>query len=154
MGLFVFDTDESNITGTGTVNLGSETFDITLEPRPKKAGILSLRGPVHIYGTFRDANFGVSGQTLGRGLGAVALGLVNPLLALIPLIETGPGQNADCQTVLASVSSAVKQSGKKVTDAPTAQEKSSSPAPIVDLQKRSGPPAPIINVPAKKGASS
>ena len=154
MGLFIFDTDESNITGTGTVNLGSETFDITLEPRPKKAGILSLRGPVHIYGTFRDANFGVSGQTLGRGLGAVALGLVNPLLALIPLIETGPGQNADCQTVLASVSSAVKQSGKKVTDAPTAQEKSSSPAPIVDLQKRSGPPAPVINVPAKKGASS
>jgi hypothetical protein len=55
--------------------------------------------------------------------------------------------------VLAPVSSAVKQSGKKVDDAPTADEKGSSPAPIVDMRKRSGPPAPIVNVPAKKGAS-
>ena len=49
-------------------NFGDEKFDITLDPQPKKAGILSLRGPVHIYGTFRDVNFGVSGQTVGRGL--------------------------------------------------------------------------------------
>lgn len=147
MGLFVFDTDESNISGHGTVDLGKEELDITLEPRPKKAGILSLRGPVHISGTFRDVHFGVSGQTLGRGLGAVGLGLVNPLLALIPLVETGPGQNADCQSVLGSVSGAVKQSGKKVGDAPTAEEKASSPAPIVDVQKkRAGPPAPIVDM--------
>ncbi|MEO8186220.1 MAG: AsmA family protein [Burkholderiaceae bacterium] len=150
LGLFVFDTEESNITGTGTANFGEEKFDMTLEPRPKKAGILSLRGPVHLYGTFRQANFGVSGETVGRGLSAVGLGLLNPLLALIPLIETGPGQNADCQAVLATVSGAVKQSGKKVGDAPTAEEKASSPAPIVDMQKkRTGPPAPIVDVPAK-----
>ena len=150
LGLFVFDTDESNISGTGTVNLGAEKFDITLEPRSKKAGILSLRGPVHIRGTFRDADIGVSSQTVGRGVSAVALGFLNPLLALIPLIETGPGQNADCQAVLASVSGAVKQSGKKVSDAPTALENASSPAPIVDMNKRPGAPAPIVNVPAKK----
>ena len=150
LGLFVFDTDESNITGTGTVDFREEKLDIMLEPRPKKAGILSLRGPVRIYGTFREVNFGVSGQTVGRGLSAVALGLLNPLLAMLPLIETGPGQNTDCQAVLATVSGAVKQSGKKVGDAPTAEEKASSPAPIVDLQKRTGPPAPIVDARAKK----
>lgn len=150
LGLFVFDTDESNISGTGTVNLGAEKFDITLDPRAKKAGILSLRGPVRIYGTFRDADFAVSSQTVGRGVSAIALGLINPLLALIPLIETGPGQNADCQAVLAPVSGAVKQSGKTVSDAPTALEGASSPAPIVDMNKRSEPPAPIVDVPAKK----
>ena len=75
MGIFVFDTEESNIKGSGTINLGAEQLDITLEPQPKKPGILSLRGPVRIYGTFRDVDFGVSGQTIGRGLGAVALGL-------------------------------------------------------------------------------
>lgn len=149
LGLFVFDTEESNIKGTGTVNLGTEQFDITLDPKPKKAGILSFRGPVHIHGTFRDADFGVSGQTVGRGLGAVALGLLNPLLALIPLIETGPGQNADCQAALATVSGAVKQSGKKVTDAPPPDERK-SPAPIVDMNKRNEPPAPIVDMPAKK----
>lgn len=154
LGLFVFDTDESNIGGSGTINLGAEKLDITLEPRSKKAGILSLRGPVHIRGTFRDADIALSSQTIGRGASAVALGLLNPLLALIPLIETGPGQNADCQAVLASVSGAVKQSGKKVSDAPTAEESTSSPAPIVDTRKRSGPPAPIVDVPAKKEPAS
>ena len=148
--VFVLDTDESRIDGSGSINLGTEQFDITLDPRPKKPGILSFRGPVHIYGTFRNASFGVSGQTIGRGISAVALGILNPLLALIPLIETGPGQNADCQAVLAPVSGAVKQSGKKVADAPTADEKGSSPAPIVDMTKRSGPPAPIVDVPPKK----
>jgi hypothetical protein len=70
------------------------------------------------------------------------------------LIETGPGQNADCQAVLASVSGAIKQSGKKVGDAPTAEQSASSPAPIVDTRKRSGPPAPIVDVPAKKAPAN
>jgi len=148
--VFVLDTDESRIDGSGSINLGSEQFDITLDPRPKKPGILSLRGPVHIYGTFRNADYGLSGQTIGRGISAVALGILNPLLALIPLIETGPGQNADCQAVLAPFAGAVKQSGKKVADAPTADEKGSSQAPIVDMTKRSGPPAPIVDMAAKK----
>ena len=148
LGLFVFDTEESNIGGSGTINLGTEQLDITLDPKPKKAGVLSLRGPVHIHGTFRDVEFGVSAQTVGRGLSAVGLALVNPLLALIPLFETGPGQNADCQAALASVSGAVKQSGKKVSDAPV--EERTTPAPIVDTRKRAGPPAPIVDMPPKK----
>ncbi|MBC8089453.1 MAG: AsmA family protein, partial [Phycisphaerae bacterium] len=84
LGLFVFDTEESNINGSGSINLGTEELDITLDPKPKKAGVLSLRGPVHIHGTFRDVEFGVSAQTVGRGLSAVGLALLNPLLALIP----------------------------------------------------------------------
>ncbi|MBC8119021.1 MAG: AsmA family protein [Burkholderiaceae bacterium] len=151
MGLFVFDTEESNINGAGTINLAEEKLDITLDPQPKKAGILSLRGPVHIQGTFRDVDFAVSGQTIGRGLGAIGLGLLNPLLALIPLIETGPGQNADCQAALQSVSGAVRQSGKKVSDAATASGESSTPAPIVDTRKRTGPPAPIIDTQKRAG---
>jgi AsmA protein len=31
-----------------------------------------------------------------RALGAVALGVINPLLALIPLIDAGPGKDSDC----------------------------------------------------------
>lgn len=137
--LFVLDTEESRIGGAGFVNLGTERFDITLDPKPKKIGILSLRGPVRLYGTFRDSDFALSPQTIGRGIGAAALALVNPLLALLPLIETGPGQNADCKAVLSEVSGAVRQSGKKISDAPA----DSAP------QQRETP-APIVNVPAKK----
>ncbi|HYM48411.1 MAG TPA: hypothetical protein VES91_08005, partial [Burkholderiaceae bacterium] len=135
--------------GEGVVKLGPEQFDITLSPQPKKPGILSLRGPVRIYGTFRKADFAVSGQSILRGVGAVALGLVNPLLALIPLIETGPGEDANCRQVLSEVQGAVKQSGKKVDDAPPPQRSTS--APIVDVPtKRAGGPAPIVDVPVKK----
>ena len=36
-----------------------------------------------------------------RGVAALALGLINPLAALIPLIETGPGVDTDCKDVFA-----------------------------------------------------
>ena len=31
-----------------------------------------------------------------RALGALALGLASPLLAIIPLIDAGPGKDSDC----------------------------------------------------------
>jgi AsmA protein len=31
-----------------------------------------------------------------RAIGAIALGIVNPLLALLPLIDAGPGKDSDC----------------------------------------------------------
>jgi AsmA family protein len=105
---FVFDTDEVLIGGEGSVNLREERLDLTLHPEPKKPGILSLRGPVHITGTFSDPDFGVSGQTIARGVGAAALALINPLLALIPMIETGPGEDVHCRRVLQSVGGAVQ----------------------------------------------
>jgi hypothetical protein len=35
-----------------------------------------------------------------RGIGAAVLALVNPLLALAPFIETGPGRDSDCAGLL------------------------------------------------------
>jgi hypothetical protein len=40
-----------------------------------------------------------------RGVGAALLGLVNPLLALAPFIETGPGKDSDCARLLATADS-------------------------------------------------
>ena len=37
-----------------------------------------------------------TGTVAARGLGALLLGFVNPLLAVVPLIETGPGRDSDC----------------------------------------------------------
>ena len=121
---------------------------------------MSLRGPVHITGTFRDPDFGVSGQTIARGVGAAALALINPLLALIPMIETGPGEDVHCRRVLQSVGGAVRQSGKKISDAPpdaSADVTRDKPAPIVDARKKDliegrEQPAPIVDVAPKKSA--
>jgi len=35
-----------------------------------------------------------------RALGAIALGVVNPLLALVPLVDPGPGQDSDCRQLV------------------------------------------------------
>jgi uncharacterized protein involved in outer membrane biogenesis len=156
---FVFDTEESRITATGGVDFRNERLDVTLRPEAKKPGLLSIRGPIHIQGTFRDPDFMVAPQSIARGLGAIALGLVNPILALLPLIETGPGEDTNCRAILEPVKGAVRQSGKSVDDAPKKDETvgREGQAPIVNVapgQANAGagrqPQAPIVDVPAKK----
>ncbi|MDP1637130.1 MAG: AsmA family protein [Candidatus Nitrotoga sp.] len=93
----VLDTMDTNIRGTGTIDFGKETLDLTLNPQPKDKSPVSLRGPIHIRGTLGKPEVQLDKVNLAkRGLGAILLGVINPLLALIPLIETGPGLDSDC----------------------------------------------------------
>ena len=127
--LFVIDTEQTRIDGSGTFSLKDERFDITVSPKPKKPGILSLRTPVHLYGSFRHPDFELDkGQLMARAGGAIALALVNPLAALIPLIETGPGTNTDCARLLAPVQGARQQAKATGNALPKA-------APLVSAKK-------------------
>ena len=97
-----FDTDDTIFTVTGQADLGAETLDFVIRPQPKDVSILSLRTPLLVGGTFGSPKAGVqAGPLAGRGIAALALGAINPLLALAATIETGPGEDADCQAVLA-----------------------------------------------------
>lgn len=98
----VLDTTDTVINGSGTINLANETLDIMLHPQPKDRSILSLRSPLKIAGSFAAPSAGPDKLALaGRAGLTLALGLVNPLLALAATVETGPGQDADCSRVLA-----------------------------------------------------
>ncbi|HUX25525.1 MAG TPA: hypothetical protein VMV87_13010, partial [Burkholderiales bacterium] len=35
-----------------------------------------------------------------RAIGAIALGIASPVLALIPLIDAGPGKDSDCRRLV------------------------------------------------------
>jgi len=97
----VFDTTDTVFHATGKVDLGSETMDFVIKPEPKDMSILSLRTPLVIGGSFDSPSAGVKAAPLAaRGLAALALGAINPLLALAATIETGPGKDADCAEVL------------------------------------------------------
>lgn len=100
----IFDTEVTTITGTGSIDLGQERLDLTLNPKTKNTSPLALRSPIYLRGSFGQPVAEVDkARVATRALGAVALGLVNPLLALIPLIDAGPGQDSDCrQLVLAA----------------------------------------------------
>ena len=101
--VFVVDTDETRIEGSGGFDLDKERLDLTIAPKPKNAGILSLRTPVHVFGTFREPDYALDKTGLAlRGGGAIALALINPLAALLPLIETGPGEDTDCARLFAA----------------------------------------------------
>lgn len=95
--ILVFDTDITRIGGSGSIDLGKEQLDLTLTPKSRKLSLVSLRTPIHVQGSFADPQVSLDKTALAaRGLGALALGLVNPLLALLPLIETGPGLDSEC----------------------------------------------------------
>ena len=116
--LFVIDTQDTVFIGDGRIDMAKEHVDIIIHPRPKDQSILALRSPLHIEGPFKKPHAGVKpGPLAAKGAAAVALGLVNPLLAIVPLIETGPGENSDC----GEFSRRVRQSPQK--NAPASNEK-------------------------------
>ena len=106
----VFDTTVTNVSGGGTINLKTEEMDLKLKPRPKDSGVGSLSTPLHIKGTFGEPDVGPDmGKLAARGGGAIALGILNPLLAVLPLIEEGKGKDSPCAELIAQATSSKKK---------------------------------------------
>lgn len=102
----VLDTDDTVVYGDGTVNLATEAMDLYFRPYPKDTSILSLRSPLRIAGTLGAPQTGPDkGALAGRAMAALALGAINPLLALVATVETGPGEHADCGAILRTAAS-------------------------------------------------
>ena len=126
--VLVVDTSDTNITGSGGINLRDETLDLTLIPLPKNPSVLSLRGPLHVTGTFSDPSIGLDKPTVTvRAGSALLLAIINPLAALLPLIETGPGKDSDCAQLTASLTAAAGQAGKDTAAPRSARGTSSHP---------------------------
>lgn len=93
----VFDTEVTTLFGTGSIDLGNEKLDLTLRQKTKNTSPLALRSPIHVRGSFARPEVKVDmAQMTARAVGAIALGMLNPVLALIPLIDSGPGSDSDC----------------------------------------------------------
>ena len=98
VGALIFDTEVTTLLGNGHIDLAHEALDLTLNQKTKNTSPFALRSPIFIRGSFAHPTVGVDkGRVAVRALGAVALGVLNPLLALIPLIDPGPGKDNDCQ---------------------------------------------------------
>ncbi|MBT9566715.1 MAG: AsmA family protein [Thiobacillus sp.] len=107
----VLDTDIVRIDGKGQVDLGQERLDLTIVPKTKKLSLLALRSPIHVEGSFAQPAVAIDKGALAlRGLGAVALGAVNPALALMPLIDTGSGSDSDCSRLISRAKPAPSRS--------------------------------------------
>ena len=107
---FIIDTADTNIIGEGHINLVDETIEMKVSPQPKDFSIVSLRTPVHIGGTFKEPTVYPDKMLAIRIGAAVVLGIfATPVAALIPLIETGPGEDNDCKALIASTKQPLPQ---------------------------------------------
>ncbi len=92
-----FDTTDTILVGSGTINLRDETLDLLIRPRPKDRSLLSLRAPLVVDGTFRDPDIRPDYRRVGlRGVVALALGSIAPPAALLATLELGPGEDSGC----------------------------------------------------------
>jgi uncharacterized protein involved in outer membrane biogenesis len=112
----VFDTAISNIQGEGSIDFKQEQLDIRLDAKPKRKSIFVARTPIHIQGPFSNPGYALeAGPLLARGGAAAALSVINPIAAVLALIETAPGRDANCAQLMALAADAqreAKRSGK------------------------------------------
>lgn len=94
--VLVLSSPESTIWINGSISLATEAIDLSVVVAPKDISPLALRTPLKVRGTFADPSISVDKGKLGLRLAASALlALVNPLAALIPLVDVG--NNAEAQ---------------------------------------------------------
>lgn len=107
----LFDTSRMTVAGQGSINLGGETLDLTMSPKPKEASLLSLAVPVDVQGTLTQPVFSANKGAIVKGVAGAVGGLVlGPLGALVPMVSAGTGSTNPC---LAAVAQAKKASGGK-----------------------------------------
>lgn len=113
---FLFDTEEARVPMTGRINLRDEMLDLTLRPEQKGLRILSLRAPIYATGSFARPEVSVDkGVVAARAGGALALGLLAPVAAVLPLVAA-PSADADaavCKQALARAADAKRASGAR-----------------------------------------
>jgi uncharacterized protein involved in outer membrane biogenesis len=106
----VVDTDVEMITGGGTIDLAREAYDLDLSAQSKRPSLLALRGPIRIDGTFAHPLVRpATGPMLARVGASVALGALAPPAALLPLVDFGGAEDADCRALLRDANRNVKR---------------------------------------------
>jgi AsmA family protein len=100
--IFVFDTTDVKITGSGVVRLGPEQVDLTIKGEPKKFRLARLRTPIYIDGQLRKPKVGLdAGKLAAQGAVATVLGAaLTPFAAIAAFVDPGLAKDADCADLL------------------------------------------------------
>jgi uncharacterized protein involved in outer membrane biogenesis len=99
----VFDTENVLIRGEGSVSLRGETLDLRIQGEPKEARLVRIAEPISIQGSWRAPEIGVdAGDAAGQGgIAAVLATLVAPIAGLLPFVDLGLAEDANCAALLA-----------------------------------------------------
>jgi len=132
----IIDTSAVNVHAGGTINLKTEEMNLRIEPEPKNASLASLNSPIHVRGTFSEPHVALDAKAAAKGIGAIVMGVINPLLAVIPLINEGAGKDSPCGQLVAEAlaktrdasAKAAASSARSAASGATTQRPPSQPA--------------------------
>ena len=101
---FVIDTTPVLAKGSGTIDLGAETMNLRIDGETKEPRLIRLWSPITVQGPLTGPKVGVeTGSVAGQvGLGAVLGALINPLAALLPFVDPGLAEDANCGALISS----------------------------------------------------
>jgi len=100
--IFVFDTTDVKITGSGEIRLGPEQLDLQIKGEPKKFRLTRVRTPIYIDGQLRKPKIGVNaGKLAAQGAVAAVLGAaLTPFAAIAAFVDPGLAKDANCTNLL------------------------------------------------------
>ncbi|MCK9686142.1 AsmA family protein [Scleromatobacter humisilvae] len=126
--VFVIDTKDTTMLIDGDLSLAAETLDLRMTAHPHDTSPLALRTPVKVTGTFDDPHIRPEAKPLvKRGVAAVGLSLINPLAALLALVDLRQQERDVCTAAVSHVQGAAA-AGVKTGPATAPPVAASSPA--------------------------
>ena len=99
---FILDTSQTFVRVSGKIDLDDERLDLETRGRGKSPSALTLRTPIELQGPFKKPSVRPkAGPLAAQVAGAAALAAVNPALVIVPFVDTGKKQDADCDKLMA-----------------------------------------------------
>lgn len=101
----VLDTEQTHITGVGTVNLKDQRFELLLTPEPKQPGFFTLHSSIRIDGSLKGVHYSLARRAAPDQGGRAAAPVTHHSLFL-PLIESGRLKESQCARILGTTAAA------------------------------------------------
>ena len=97
----IVDSPDTTVIMQGALSLAKEELALVVQANPKDFSPATLRSPLHLDGPFIAPHIRLDPKPIGlKAAAAVALGILNPLAALIPLIDPGKKAPYGCQQAI------------------------------------------------------
>jgi len=123
---FVFNTPDTSVVGSGSIDFDKEVIDLTLKPYNRKFTLVSLRTPIEIKGKLRKPDFHIDTHSIIARIGeSLGLGVIFPPAALVPLVDQGLGGQNRCSKFFAPAD-------QQAPNQPSKENEAQAPAPSHD----------------------
>ena len=90
------DAKRTRVTGKGDIDLRDNTVDIVMKTNPKQLALLDMTPAVLVKGDLTNPSVSPSKLSLGKKIGGILLGTVNPALLAVSLSDLGISEGHPC----------------------------------------------------------